>query len=79
MEPKIVVKEQAKESFRTISKHELRLVKAIAEGMTTREIAMEMGISYRTVESHRHNLLKRLNCKNLPHLVAVLFRQNLLS
>jgi DNA-binding NarL/FixJ family response regulator len=39
---------------------ERRILKAIAEGKTSKEVAGEMSISYRTVENHRANICAKL-------------------
>jgi DNA-binding NarL/FixJ family response regulator len=53
---------------------ELRILKAIAEGKTTRAIAGELFLSDRTIETHRRNICEKLNLsgKNaLLHYVLV--------
>ena len=47
----------------------------IVRGMTSREIAVELGISRRTVEVHRTNIMRRLGARN----VSDLFREALLQ
>jgi len=47
----------------------------IVEGMTSREIAAQLGISRRTVEVHRTNIMRRLGARN----VSDLFREALLQ
>lgn len=53
----------------SLSKRELDIVKLIKEGMSSREIALELDISLKTVEVHRYNILKKLNLKNTAALV----------
>lgn len=52
-----------------LSKRELDIAKLIKEGMSSREIALELDISLKTVEVHRYNILKKLNLKNTAALV----------
>src|SRR5919198_5501002 len=47
----------------------------IVRGLTSREIAVELGISRRTVEVHRTNIMRRLGARN----VSDLFREALLQ
>mgnify|MGYP002628304837 CR=1 FL=1 len=47
---------------------EIEIVKNIANGMTSKEIAEKSFISVRTVETHRHNILKKLNLQNAAQL-----------
>jgi DNA-binding NarL/FixJ family response regulator len=41
----------------------------VAEGLTTLEIAQKLFISEATVNSHRRNLLDKLNAKNTAALI----------
>jgi len=65
------VKKKGAPALTTRQKQILRLV---AEGLTNREIARRFGISIRTVEVHRFNLMRRLRVRN----VAQLLRQALI-
>lgn len=51
-----------------------QILRLVAEGLTNREIARHFGISVRTVEVHRFNLMRRLRVRN----VAQLLRQALM-
>ncbi|OGW66952.1 MAG: hypothetical protein A3H49_06070 [Nitrospirae bacterium RIFCSPLOWO2_02_FULL_62_14] len=51
-----------------------QILHLVAEGLTNREIARHFGISVRTVEVHRFNLMRRLRVRN----VAQLLRQALM-
>ncbi|RMH03420.1 MAG: DNA-binding response regulator [Nitrospirae bacterium] len=50
------------------------ILRLVAQGLTNREIGEHLGISVRTVEVHRFNLMRRLRVRN----VAQLLRQALL-
>lgn len=47
---------------------EIEIVKSIANGLTSKQIAEKSFISVRTVETHRHNILKKLNLQNAAQL-----------
>lgn len=53
----------------TITKREQEILNFVAEGMTSGEIADKLNISHRTVESHRYNLMQKLECSNTAGLV----------
>ena len=55
--------------FTNISKREHEVVFAIAQGMNSKEISSELDISVHTVETHRKNLMRKLNARNTAHLV----------
>ena len=53
----------------TLSSRELDVIKHIKDGLSSKEIASHLSISLKTVEVHRHNILKKLNLKNSAALV----------
>jgi DNA-binding NarL/FixJ family response regulator len=52
-----------------LSRRELDIIKLIKEGRSSREIALDLEISLKTVEVHRYNILKKLKLKNTASLV----------
>ena len=52
-----------------LSRREIDIVQLIKEGMSSKEIAAQLGISLKTVEVHRYNILKKLSLKNTASLV----------
>ncbi|MEJ2516165.1 MAG: two-component regulator propeller domain-containing protein [Gammaproteobacteria bacterium] len=55
------------------------VLQLIAEGHTTREIAERLGVSVKTVETHRANLMERLDIRDIPGLVRLAIRAGLIS
>lgn len=51
----------------------------IAEGLSTKEIAAELDISPKTVESHRAQLMERLETWDIPGLVKLAIKVGLVS
>jgi len=52
-----------------LSRRELDIVQLIKEGLSSKEIAIRLDISLKTVEVHRYNILKKLSLKNTAALV----------
>jgi DNA-binding NarL/FixJ family response regulator len=52
-----------------LSKKENEILQLIAKGLTSKEIAPMLFISVRTVETHRNNILKKLEVKNTAELI----------
>jgi DNA-binding NarL/FixJ family response regulator len=52
-----------------LSRRELDIVQLIKEGLSSKEIALRLDISLKTVEVHRYNILKKLSLKNTAALV----------
>ncbi len=62
-----------------VSKREKEVLKLIMDEHTTQEIAKKLYISLKTVESHRSNLLNKLDVRNTAGLVRVAIENNLLN
>lgn len=62
-----------------ITGRERQVLQLIAEGKTTKEIASILGISVRTAESHRSNLMERLNIHEAAGLVRYAVRNGLIE
>jgi len=56
---------------------EQQIVQYIAEGKSTREIAVMLNISAKTTETHRNNILRKLKVHSVPELVMYALRNNL--
>ena len=52
-----------------LTARELEIIRWLREGLASREIAEKLGITTKTVEVHRHNILKKLNVKNSSELI----------
>jgi DNA-binding CsgD family transcriptional regulator len=60
-----------------LSPRELEVVKLIAEGMTSEEIAGQLFISKKTVDRHRANVLEKLGMRNRVELTRYAIRRGL--
>lgn len=63
---------------RPLSAREKEILNHIAKGLTTKEIADLLSISTRTVETHRVNMMKKLNVKNSAELIKKATQLNLI-
>ncbi len=61
--------DQVNPDINNLSDREMQIVRALKEGMSSKEIAAELSISLKTVEVHRHNILKKLKLKNTVSLI----------
>jgi DNA-binding NarL/FixJ family response regulator len=52
-----------------LTEREIEIINFIKEGHSSKEIAATLNISLKTVEVHRHNVLKKLKLKNSASLV----------
>lgn len=56
-------------SIKDLSFREIEIIKHIKNGLSSKEIATELNITTKTVEVHRHNILKKLNLRNSTSLI----------
>ena len=61
----------------TLTPREREVVKMIAEGNSAREIASVLGLSVKTVEAHRFNLMRKLDIHNKAQLVTYAIRKKI--
>ena len=61
--------DQINPDINNLSDREMQIVKALKDGLSSKEIASELNISLKTVEVHRHNILKKLKLKNTVSLI----------
>ncbi len=57
------------DSDKKLSERELEVLQLVSEGKTTKEIAENLFVSARTVETHRVNMMKKLNVQNTAELI----------
>lgn len=70
---------KAKKGIADLTKREIEILKMIAEEYTNHEIAEKLFISPRTVDTHRRNLILKLNVKNTAGLVKYAISQQLID
>jgi RNA polymerase sigma factor (sigma-70 family) len=61
--------QQAREHYSQLSEREREVLGLIVEGLTNKEIGRALGLSPRTVETHRANLFAKLQVDSLAHLI----------
>lgn len=61
-----------------LTRREKEVLALIAEGLTNQEIANQIFVSVSTVDTHRKNLLQKLNAKNTASLVKLAMDQRLI-
>jgi two-component system response regulator FixJ len=62
-----------------LSNREWEVLAGLNRGLSNKEIAAELGISFRTVEVHRARLMRKLEVNSLPALFDLLFGKRQVS
>jgi DNA-binding NarL/FixJ family response regulator len=66
-------------AYAQLSDRERQVLQLLAEGNSTKEIAAKLCVSVKTVESHRQNLMHKLDIHNLAGLTKFAIREGLTS
>lgn len=61
-----------------LSKREIQILTSISKGSTNREIADQLNLSNRTIESHRRSLINKLEAKNSVELISIALKEGLI-
>ena len=67
------------DTFDLLTAREKEVIQSLAEGKTNKEVAALLNISTYTVESHRTNLMQKLNLHNTAEIVLYAVRKKLIS
>jgi len=62
--------QSSKQQTEMLTDREEEILKLIAEGFSNKEIGNKLFISHRTVDTHRTNLMKKLNANNIAGLIS---------
>ena len=61
----------------TLSDREREVLQLIAEGMTTKHIALKLGVSTKTIETHRQNIMNKLDLHSVAELTKYAIREGI--
>ncbi len=70
---------KAKPSTDQLTPREREVLQLVAEGLASKQIAAKLNISVKTVDSHRHQIMERLNLHSVAELTKFAIRQGLTS
>ena len=62
-----------------LTSRQLEILKLIADGKSAKEIAYDLGLSVKTIETHRAQIMDRLNIHDVAGLVRFAVRVKLVS
>lgn len=67
------------DSWDLLSAREREILQLVAEGKSSKEVANLLHLSVYTVETHRSNILQKLNLRGMPELILYAVRKGLIS
>ena len=62
-----------------LSEREKDVIREIASGLNTREVADKLGISTHTVDSHRKNVVTKINARNTADIVRYAIKRGIIK
>ncbi len=62
-----------------LTAREIEVVQRLAEGRSNKEVASDLGVSTRTVESHRNHIMRKMNFNSFSELVRFAVRNHLVD
>lgn len=62
-----------------LTRREVDVLQLLAEGKSNKQAAMELGVSIRTIESHRTHIMHKMGFQNFSELVRFAVRNNLVD
>ncbi|NLE21466.1 MAG: response regulator transcription factor [Actinobacteria bacterium] len=71
--------QDGEEKTEELSAREREVLTLVAEGLSTREIATQLGLSHKTVEVHRRNIMVKLHRHRVADLVRYAVREGLVG
>jgi two-component system, NarL family, response regulator NreC len=74
---RVLKQEGLSDTFELLTTREKEVLQLLAEGKTNKEAAYILNLSVYTVESHRTNLMQKLNLHNTAEIVLYAVRKNL--
>jgi DNA-binding CsgD family transcriptional regulator len=62
-----------------LTARERQIIQLLAEGKSNKEAAVVLGISVKTIEAHRANLMRKLHIRSLSALVRYAVRNSIVQ
>jgi two-component system, NarL family, response regulator NreC len=73
------VEKPSSSALAALTSRQYEVLQLLAEGKTTREIAKQMSLSVKTIESHRQQIINKLNIRSIAGLTKYAIREGLIS
>jgi DNA-binding NarL/FixJ family response regulator len=72
-------KEETDDSPSRLTPRQREIVQLLAEGKSSKEVAVALSLSVKTAETHRANIMRRLDCHSVSELVRYAVRNNIIQ
>jgi len=75
----ITANNELPEEVKDLTEREVEILKLVAEGYSNKEIGERLFISHRTVDTHRTNLMKKMDVHNVAGLIRIALKSGLVD
>ncbi len=69
--------EDVNDKLHNLTQREIEILECLGDGLTSKEIGEKLYLRSRTVDTHRYNLIKKLEVKNIAGALTLLFKTRL--
>jgi DNA-binding NarL/FixJ family response regulator len=70
---------QPKKRINRLSSRELEVLQLIAEGQPNKQVAVELGVSFKTIDKHRQHLMAKLNIHDVAGLTRYAIAEGIIE
>src|SRR5439155_18953908 len=70
---------QPKKKINRLSSREVEVLQLIAEGQPNKQVAAELGVSFKTVDKHRQHLMAKLNIHDVAGLTRYAISEGIIE
>jgi len=74
-----VVSPEALAVLRGLSEREIEVARLVSQGLTSKEVAVKLNLSVRTVEKHRANIMDKLGVREVASLVRLCVQAGIIA
>ncbi len=60
-----------KERYERLTPRESEVMTLVVDGLSSKEIAAQLDVSFKTVEAHRAKIMKKMEARSVPHLIRM--------
>jgi two-component system, LuxR family, response regulator FixJ len=61
----------AAERYARLTAREAEVIELVVQGLSSKEIGSQLGVSFKTVEAHRAKIMKKMEADSVPHLIRL--------
>jgi DNA-binding NarL/FixJ family response regulator len=70
---------EGEDPAQVLTARQREIVQLLAEGKSSKEVAVALGLSVKTAETHRANIMRRINCHSVTELVHYAVRNHIIE